>query len=76
VTLSAGRQNREHVAIAHRPGGTDKSIMDKLNGATNQALKAPDVVHWLVKKGGNEIVGGTPEDFLNVIKPILRATAN
>jgi tripartite-type tricarboxylate transporter receptor subunit TctC len=50
------------------PGGTDKSIIDKLNEATNRALQAPDVVDRLVNKGGNEIVGGTPNDFLNVIK--------
>lgn len=53
------------------PAGTDKAIIAKLNEAMNQALRAPDVVERLGTQGGNEIVGGSPEDFARVIQADL-----
>jgi tripartite-type tricarboxylate transporter receptor subunit TctC len=44
------------------PAGTPKDIIDKLNNATNAALKSPDVADTL-KKQGMDILGGSAEDF-------------
>ena len=52
------------------PKGTPKDIIDKLNTEVNKALKSPDVIERL-DKGGNEIVGTTPEAFATLIKADL-----
>lgn len=44
------------------PAGTPKDIIDKLNKATNKALKSPEVADTL-KKQGMDILGGSAEDF-------------
>ncbi len=49
------------------PKGTPKAIIDKLNLATNQILKDPKVRDFILEQG-NEIGGGTPEDFADLIK--------
>ena len=53
------------------PAGTDKAIIAKLNETMNQALRAPDVIERLGTQGGNDIVGGSPEDFARVIQADL-----
>ena len=52
------------------PKGTPKDIIDKLNTEVNKALKSQDVIERL-DKGGNEIVGTTPEAFATLIKADL-----
>jgi len=54
------------------PAGTDAKIIEKLNAEILKALKLPDVVERLEKQGGNEIVGGTPADFAELIADDLR----
>jgi len=54
------------------PAGTDAKIIEKLNAEIVKALKLPDVVERLEKQGGNEIVGGTPADFAELIADDLR----
>ena len=44
------------------PPGTPRDIIDKLNSALNEALKAPEVLSSLQKQG-IEPMGGTPEDY-------------
>lgn len=44
------------------PAGTPKDIIDKLNKATNDALKSPEVAD-ILKKQGMDILGGSAEDF-------------
>jgi tripartite-type tricarboxylate transporter receptor subunit TctC len=50
------------------PAGTDRAIVARLNQETNKALKLPDVIERLQTQGGNEIAGGTPEEFAQLIK--------
>ena len=57
------------------PAGTDPAIIAKLHQETVQALKSPDVVDRLEKQGGNEIVGGTPEEFARLIASQLASYA-
>lgn len=44
------------------PAGTPKDVIDKLNKATNDALKSSEVAATL-KKQGMDILGGSAEDF-------------
>ena len=49
------------------PKGTPKVIIDKLNAAVNQILKDPQIREFILQQG-NEIGGGTPEEFAQLIK--------
>lgn len=49
------------------PKGTPKAVIDKLNLAINQALKEPKLMEFMLSQG-NEIGGGTPEEFGKLIK--------
>jgi len=44
------------------PAGTPKPIVDKLHAEILKALKAPDVLEFMAKEGG-EPVGSTPEEL-------------
>ncbi|MEJ8822709.1 tripartite tricarboxylate transporter substrate binding protein [Variovorax humicola] len=44
------------------PKGTPPAIIDKLNQAINKAIREPDVAEKITSQG-NEIAGGTPEEF-------------
>ena len=57
------------------PAGTDRAIIAKLYQETVKALKSPDVVDRLERQGGNEIVGGTPEEFARLIAAQLASYA-
>jgi tripartite-type tricarboxylate transporter receptor subunit TctC len=57
------------------PAGTDRAIIAKLHQETVKALKSTDVVDRLEKQGGNEIVGGTPEEFVRLIAAQLASYA-
>jgi len=50
------------------PAGTPRAIIDRLNKESVNALKAPDVIDRLATKGGNQLVGNTPEEFAAIIK--------
>jgi tripartite-type tricarboxylate transporter receptor subunit TctC len=49
------------------PAGTPKPIIARLNAEMNAILKQPDVVEKL-NASGFDLIGGTPEDFGNLIK--------
>ena len=49
------------------PAGTPKSIIAKLNSEINAILKQPDVVEKM-HASGFDLIGGSPEDFSNLIK--------
>jgi tripartite-type tricarboxylate transporter receptor subunit TctC len=49
------------------PKGTPKAIIDKLNEVTNQILKDPAIKNFILEQG-NEVGGGTPQDFDELIK--------
>ncbi len=49
------------------PKGTPKAIIEKLNAAANEVLKDPKL-RTLMLEQGNEIGGGSPEDFSALIK--------
>lgn len=49
------------------PKGTPKAIIDKLNAAANEALKDPQLRELMLSQG-NEIGGGTPADFIALVK--------
>ena len=49
------------------PKGTPKAIIDKLNLAVNQILKDPQIREFMLQQG-NEVGGGTPEEFAALIK--------
>ena len=49
------------------PAGTPKAIVQRLNAEINAVLKDPDVVQKM-HAAGFDLVGGTPEDFGNLIK--------
>ena len=49
------------------PKGPPKAIIDKLNAAVNQILKDPQIREFILQQG-NEIGGGTPEEFAQLIK--------
>lgn len=44
------------------PAGTPREVVQRLNGAINQALSAADLRGWLEGQG-LEVAGGTPEQF-------------
>ena len=56
------------------PAGTPKPIIAKLNAEINKALKAPAVRKAIEEQGG-EILGGTPEQFAQVIRTDLASWA-
>lgn len=49
------------------PAGTPAPIIQKLNAATNVALKSADVREKIAAEGA-EVMGGTPEAFASLIK--------
>lgn len=49
------------------PKGTPKAIIHQLNAAANEALKDPQLRSLMLAQG-NEIGGGTPADFIELIK--------
>lgn len=53
------------------PAKTDPAIIAKLHDEAVKALKDPAVFKRLGPDGGNEIVGGTPEEFARQIKAEL-----
>jgi tripartite-type tricarboxylate transporter receptor subunit TctC len=53
------------------PARTDPAIVKKLQEAVALALKDPDVIQHLQVKGGNDLVGSTPEAFAALIKKEL-----
>jgi tripartite-type tricarboxylate transporter receptor subunit TctC len=57
------------------PAGTPAPIVAKLNGAINRALKDPKVRAAIEKEGG-EVLGGTPQQFAELIKAELAAWAS
>lgn len=57
------------------PGGTPPAIVERLYQETVKALKMPDVIDRLATKGGNELVGNTPDEFARLIAAELAAYA-
>jgi tripartite-type tricarboxylate transporter receptor subunit TctC len=49
------------------PAHTPREVIDKLNAQVNEGLKTPELKAALAKVS-NEPVGGTPQDFANMIK--------
>jgi len=49
------------------PAGTPRPIIARLNAEMNAILKQPDVVEKM-QASGFDLIGGTPEDFGNLIK--------
>jgi tripartite-type tricarboxylate transporter receptor subunit TctC len=49
------------------PAGTPAPIIQKLNAATNTALKSADVREKIAAEGA-DVMGGTPEAFAALIK--------
>jgi tripartite-type tricarboxylate transporter receptor subunit TctC len=56
------------------PAGTPKEIIDKLNRAGNDALKAPEVGKALAPQG-IDLVGGTPEEFAGYLDSEMKRWA-
>jgi len=54
------------------PSGTDSLIINKLHSEVVKALKLPNVIKRLVDDGGNEIVGGSPQEFTHQIQADLK----
>lgn len=54
------------------PAKTDPAIIKKLQEAVALALKDPDVIQNLQVKGGNDLVGSTPEAFAELIQKELK----
>lgn len=54
------------------PAGTDPAIIRRLHAEAVKALKSPAVIRRLVDEGGNEIVGGSPQEFAQQIQSDLR----
>jgi tripartite-type tricarboxylate transporter receptor subunit TctC len=54
------------------PAGTPKPVIAKLNTEINKALKDPEVRKAIEKEGG-EVIGGTPEQFAELIKTEIAA---
>lgn len=48
------------------PAGTDRAVVDRLNASAREALQAPEVVARF-RELGAERVGGTPEEFKELI---------
>jgi tripartite-type tricarboxylate transporter receptor subunit TctC len=53
------------------PANTPRAIVDRLHQETVKALRMPDVIDRLATRGGNELVGNTPEEFAKVIRSEL-----
>ncbi len=53
------------------PAKTDPAIIARLHDEALKALKDPAVAKRLGPDGGNEIIGGTPEEFARQIKSEL-----
>ncbi len=56
------------------PAGTPKAVIDKLNRAGNEALKAEEVVKVLAPQG-IDLVGGSPEDFARYLDTEMKRWA-
>jgi tripartite-type tricarboxylate transporter receptor subunit TctC len=54
------------------PAKTDPAIVKKLQEAVALALKDPDVIQNLKVKGGNDLVGSTPDAFAELIQKELK----
>jgi tripartite-type tricarboxylate transporter receptor subunit TctC len=50
------------------PAGTDPAIIERLNAASVQAVKDPEVIEALQTKGGNDLVGSSSAEFAELIK--------
>ena len=57
------------------PAGTPSAIIDKLNGAINEALKAPDMKE-LIAKFGSQVRIGAPQDFATFLAGETRKWAD
>ena len=64
------------------PAATPKPVIARLNAEINAILKQPDVVEKM-NASGFDLIGGTPEDFGNLIKretetwtPVIRNSAS
>jgi tripartite-type tricarboxylate transporter receptor subunit TctC len=57
------------------PAGTPKDAIDKIARATNEALKAPDVVDALTKAGLDVAAAGTPDDLARFIASEIKKGA-
>ena len=49
------------------PAATPKPVIARLNAEMNAILKQPDVIEKM-QASGFDLIGGTPEDFGNLIK--------
>ena len=49
------------------PAGTPAAVIEKISGATNTALKDPDVLREFERQGLNAL-GGSPDDFAKFLK--------
>jgi tripartite-type tricarboxylate transporter receptor subunit TctC len=49
------------------PAGTPRPVIDRLARAVNDALKAPEV-QSVLRNAGIDPLGGTPEDFAQLIQ--------
>jgi tripartite-type tricarboxylate transporter receptor subunit TctC len=50
------------------PAGTEPAIIERLNAASVQAVKDPEVIEALQTKGGNDLVGSSSAEFAALIK--------
>jgi len=50
------------------PAGTEPAIIERLNAASVQAVKDPEVIEALQTKGGNDLVGSSSVEFAELIK--------
>jgi len=57
------------------PTGTPKTVVDRLNGAINEALRAKEVLDGL-RAAGIEPLGGSPEDFARTIASEIKKWAD
>ncbi|MGZ8209224.1 MAG: Bug family tripartite tricarboxylate transporter substrate binding protein [Burkholderiales bacterium] len=55
------------------PANTPRPIVDRLHQETVKALRMPDVIDRLATKGGNELVGNTPDEFAKLIRTEIAA---
>jgi tripartite-type tricarboxylate transporter receptor subunit TctC len=49
------------------PAGTPAAVIEKISGATNTALKDPEVLKEFERQGLNAL-GGSPDDFAKFLK--------
>jgi tripartite-type tricarboxylate transporter receptor subunit TctC len=56
------------------PAGTPPAVVAKLNAEINKALKDPEVKKAIEKEGG-EVLGGTPEQFAELIRSEITSWA-